>query len=91
MTKTFIVREIDTIIREGYIEAESLEEAEEIVSVDYEGDSLEVGFNVGYLQDVLAVIDDSQVRITLHDANSSAVLEDPAHEDATYVVMPMKL
>ena len=67
------------------------EEAEEIVSVDYEGDSLEVGFNVGYLQDVLAVIDDSQVRITLHDANSSAVLEDPAHEDATYVVMPMKL
>ena len=67
------------------------EEAEEIVSVDYEGDSLELGFNVGYLQDVLAVIDDSQVRITLHDANSSAVLEDPAHEDATYVVMPMKL
>ena len=67
------------------------EEAEEIVSVDYEGESLEVGFNVTYLQDVLSVIDDDRVRITLNDSNSSAVIEDPSHEDATYVVMPMKL
>ena len=67
------------------------EEAEEIVSVDYEGESLEVGFNVTYLQDVLSVIDDDHVRITLNDSNSSAVIEDPGHEDATYVVMPMKL
>ena len=53
------------------------EEAEETVSVDYQGDGLEVGFNVSYLQDVLSVIDNDKVRITLHDANSSAVLEDP--------------
>jgi len=67
------------------------EEAEEIVSVDYQGDSLEVGFNVTYLQDVLGVIGNDKVRLTLHDANSSAVLEDPEREDAVYVVMPMKL
>lgn len=67
------------------------EEAEETVSVDYQGDSLEVGFNVSYLQDVLGVIGNDKVRLTLHDANSSAVLEDPELEDAVYVVMPMKL
>ena len=67
------------------------EEAEEIVSVDYQGDSLEVGFNVSYLQDVLGVIENEKVRVTLLDANSSAVIEDPELEDATYVVMPMKL
>ncbi len=67
------------------------EEAEETVSVEYEGDGLEVGFNVSYLQDVLAVLDNERVRVTLHDANSSAVLEDPEKEDAVYVVMPMKL
>lgn len=67
------------------------EEAEEIVTVDYQGDSLEVGFNVSYLQDVLGVIENDRVRVTLHDANSSAVIEDPELEDATYVVMPMKL
>jgi DNA polymerase-3 subunit beta len=67
------------------------EEAEETVSVEYQGDSLEVGFNVSYLQDVLGVIENDRVRVTLHDANSSAVLEDPELEDAVYVVMPMKL
>lgn len=67
------------------------EEAEETVSVDYQGPSIEVGFNVSYLQDVLGVIENDQVRITLHDANSSAVIEDPVLEDAVYVVMPMKL
>ena len=68
-----------------------LEEAEEQVTVEYEGEGLEVGFNVSYLQDVLGVIDNSRVRVTLDDANSSAVFEDPAIEDAVYVVMPMKL
>ena len=67
------------------------EEAEESVNVDYEGDDLEVGFNVGYVLDVLGVIDSDNVKITLHDANSSALLEDPSGDDAIYVVMPMKL
>lgn len=67
------------------------EEAEEIVSVDYAGDDLEVGFNVGYLQDVLGVVEGDQVRMTMHDANSSALLEEPEDEDSVYVVMPMKL
>ncbi len=67
------------------------EEAEEIVSVDYSGGDLEVGFNVGYLQDVLGVVDSDKVKITLADANSSALLEEPEDDDSTYVVMPMKL
>ena len=67
------------------------EEAEESVNVDYEGDSLEVGFNVVYLQDVLGVLQSEKVKITLHDGNSSALLEEPDSEDSVYVVMPMKL
>ena len=67
------------------------EEAEETVSVDYQGDAVEIGFNVSYLQDVLSVLDSDKVRITVLDANSSALLEEPDNDDATYVVMPMKL
>jgi len=67
------------------------EEAEESVNVEYEGDALEVGFNVVYLQDVLGVLQSEKVRITLHDGNSSALLEEPEAEDSIYVVMPMKL
>jgi len=33
------------------------EQAEEVVSVEYQGDNLEVGFNVSYLLDVLSVLD----------------------------------
>lgn len=67
------------------------EEAEEQVSVDYLGDSLEVGFNVGYLQDVTNVINHENIKITLSDANSSALLEEPDSSDSLYVVMPMRL
>lgn len=67
------------------------EEAEETVSVDYQGESLEVGFNVGYLLDVLGVISNDKVKITLSNPSASALLEEPKDEDSIYVVMPMKL
>lgn len=67
------------------------EEAEEEVSVSYEGDPLEVGFNVSYLQDVLNTLTTDRVKITLLDANSSALLEEAEKSDAVYVVMPMRL
>lgn len=67
------------------------EEAEEVVSVDYQGDGLEIGFNVSYLLDVLTVLHSEKVKISLSDANSSALLEEPEGGDSMYVVMPMRL
>lgn len=69
------------------------EEAEEIVNVDYEGDELEIGFNVSYLIDVLTALDTNSVRLTLSDPNSSALIEAEGVDssEALYVVMPMRL
>ena len=67
------------------------EEAEEVVPVDFGGDPLEIGFNVSYLLDVLGVLESEQVRVTVSDANSSALLEDATGGDCLYVVMPMRL
>lgn len=67
------------------------EEAEEEVAVDYRGDRLEIGFNVSYILDVLSVLKGREVRFTFADANSSALVEDPAEECSTYVIMPMRL
>ncbi len=67
------------------------EEAEETLSVSYDGEPLEIGFNVGYLVDVLNVVGSEQVKMTLADSNSSALLEGVSSEDAVYVVMPMRL
>ncbi len=67
------------------------EEAEEVVAVDYQGSDLEIGFNVSYLVDVLSVIGGEQVKLSLADANSSALLEEPDSSESAYVVMPMRL
>ena len=67
------------------------EEAEEVVPVAYSGDSMEIGFNVSYLQDVLGALEDEEVRLSVSDANSSALIEGPGAQDAVYVVMPMRL
>jgi DNA polymerase-3 subunit beta len=67
------------------------EEAEETVPVDYQGDSLEIGFNVSYLLDVLGVLSGEQIKLSLSDPNSSALLEESDAGDSLYVVMPMRL
>ena len=67
------------------------EEAEETVPVEFNGSDLEIGFNVSYLLDVLGVMDSELVKLSLSDANSSALLEAGNSDDALYVVMPMRL
>jgi DNA polymerase-3 subunit beta len=67
------------------------EEAEEEVTVNYGGDDLEIGFNVSYLLDVLNVLKGSEIKFTLSDSNSSAVVQDAKDDSAVYVVMPMRL
>ena len=67
------------------------EQAEEVVAVEYQGEELEVGFNVSYLLDVLSVLDGDQIRLSLSDSASSDLLEEADEGDSLYVVMPMRL
>ena len=67
------------------------EEAEEELEASYDGEELEIGFNVNYLLDALAAVETEQVELGLTDANSSCLLRSPGSKDAKYVVMPMRL
>ena len=67
------------------------EEAVEIVDIDYQGEELEIGFNVAYLIDVFNSLSSENVKISLADSNSSALIEDAADDSALYVIMPMRL
>lgn len=67
------------------------DEAEEQLAVDYTGDNLEIGFNIGYLLDVTGVLGSDNIKISFVDANTSALIESPEGGDATYVIMPMRL
>ena len=67
------------------------EEAEEEVEVDYSGAEMTIGFNVGYLLDVLGVLDGDQVQMAVIDSNSSSLLTQKDSSECRYVVMPMRL
>ena len=67
------------------------EEAEEIVDVQYQGEEMEIGFNVSYLLDVLNTLKCEEVKLLLTDAVSSVQVENVASSAAAYVVMPMRL
>ena len=67
------------------------EEAEEGLAVDYDGDPLDIGFNISYLLDVLNHVDSSTVSVAMGDSNSSALVQMPGREDFKYVVMPMRI
>ena len=67
------------------------EEAVEEIEIDYGGDSIDIGFNVTYLLDVLNNLKVDQINIALGDSNSSALLTIPDNGDFKYVVMPMRI
>lgn len=67
------------------------EEAEEVLDVSFQGDDLEIGFNVSYVLDVLSTLRCNKVRISMSDANASALIENADDDTAMYVVMPIRL
>jgi DNA polymerase III subunit beta len=67
------------------------EEAVDEIDIDYNGDSIEIGFNVTYLIDVLANMEQEMARIELSDSNSSALFTLPEDSSFKYVVMPMRI
>ncbi len=67
------------------------EEAQDELEVDYDGMSMEIGFNVNYLLDALAAVDTEDVEVGFVDANSSCIIKCPGDVDAKFVVMPMRL
>ena len=67
------------------------EDAEEELELNYSGDSLDIGFNVTYLIDVLNNIQNDKVEFSFADANSSCLVTIPGNSDYKYVVMPMRI
>ena len=70
------------------------EEAEDILAGNYSGEEMEIGFNVAYLLEPLAVLLTEQVRLEFSDANGSCLLtavEDESTVPSRHVVMPMRL
>lgn len=67
------------------------EEAQEEIQADYDGDTMEIGFNVGYMLEAIGALHSQQIVLGLTDANSSCTIGSPDTKMPLYVIMPMRL
>ncbi len=67
------------------------EEAQEDIAISYQGELLDIGFNVQYLIEVLTTLHGDTICLSLLDQNSSALLTAPTDPEFRYVVMPMRI
>lgn len=68
------------------------DESNEDMVIDYQGDRIEIGFNVGYLLDVINSLKSEVITLNLKDSSNSCLVtvEDHAME-CQHVIMPMRL
>jgi len=67
------------------------EDAKETLQVSYEGEEVEIGFNVNYLLDALNALSSEQVNMALRDSNTAVVISDEEAAGRVMVISPMKL
>jgi len=67
------------------------ESAEELLDVNYNGNPMEIGFNIGYLLDVLGAIETDNVELNFYGEESSCLIREPENKTEVYVIMPMRL
>ena len=67
------------------------EEALEEIEIDYAGESLDIGFNVTYLLDVMGNLKADDLQVALGDSLGSALITLPGSDRFRYVVMPMRI
>ena len=67
------------------------EEAQEELEIAYQGNELEVGFNISYLMDVLRNVHADDLQLAFGDANRSTLFTIPDNPNFKYIVMPMRI
>ena len=65
--------------------------ASEELAAEYGSDGFEIGFNAGYLKDILNQIDSETVEIHLADAGAPTLIRKNDDSPALYVLMPMRV
>jgi DNA polymerase-3 subunit beta len=67
------------------------EEAEEEVEIEFNEDEIAIGFNVGYVLDVIGSLTGDEIVMMLKDSNSSVMVSEEGLTKEHYVIMPMRL
>ena len=66
-------------------------EVNEVVTAELDGESITMGFNIGYLKDILNVVSGTTVCFEMYNQLGPCLIKDPNDLSAFFVVMPMRL
>ncbi|HXG68872.1 MAG TPA: DNA polymerase III subunit beta [Blastocatellia bacterium] len=68
-------------------------EAREVLPIDYDGESVSIGFNANYLLDFFNVVGSEEVIFEFKDGQSPALMRpvEAGQQEYQYVIMPMRL
>ncbi|MCC6158781.1 MAG: DNA polymerase III subunit beta [Deltaproteobacteria bacterium] len=69
----------------------NLGEAKEELTVGYDGEEFQIGFNARYFLDALAIIKDEDASLSFSDQHSPVLLRAPSEAGYQEVIMPMRL
>jgi DNA polymerase-3 subunit beta len=67
------------------------EEANDEMAIDYEGDSIEIGFNVNYLLDAVKECTGETIQFEFKDSSSSGVIRENQGSEKIALIMPMRI
>ena len=68
------------------------EQGEDIIPCQYSGESIEVGFNLNYIIEVIDAINSNELKIMLNTPDSGCLISADKDEAASkYIIMPMRI
>jgi len=67
------------------------EESEEILSIDYAGEELDIAFNVSYLLDVLNTTTSEDIQLRFIDTNTRLFMQEPNNQNSMFLIMPLQI
>jgi DNA polymerase-3 subunit beta len=67
------------------------DKVEEDLSIEYIGENLEVGFNIGYLIDFLTAVQSEKIKLTFTNSSQSVLIQDIDNPGIAYVLMPVRM
>jgi len=67
------------------------EEADEEISIEYQGQPLSIAFNSQYILDAISNLDSELAVLTIAENSSCCFIEEPSEQKYKFIVMPMRL
>ena len=70
---------------------QELADFKEIISIEYEGEALEVAFRISYLYDVINATNCDALRVKLGSNLDPCLVQNTSESTAKFIVMPMRV